>query len=534
MTASMTDTLQVRRMSKLQHDEANSISSHVSKDEKALKDSAIGERLPYNDYTTIDWLHDLVKDSYRYRSLREAPGLRRKAYAVLDDCSGWIAIAACGILTACIAFCVDVAVVTVSDWKLGYCKENIFKNRSTCLSWHQWSNGYWKAFGVYLGFALCFGICAAGLTMTTKRNLPAAAPGYGDNYVQREPSMGSPLGKSMYMAAGSGIPEIKTLLSGFEIPDLLSLKTLIVKAVGATFAVPTSMCLGKEGPFCHISASVTHLVTSQLPRFKDNGRKSREILAAGVAAGLTVAFGTAIGGVLFAYEEIATYFPRKILWRAFLCSALAAYTLQALNPTGTGKLILFETHYNTSYQVQHYAIFILIGVAGGLWGGTFCKLNSMWSRWFRSHRLIKNHPVFEVFLIVLATVLLQYPNPLTRQDGDVIIRNLLVDCRDGASASTWVCINETREDGLWGYVGWLAYGCIVKLVLTTVTFGAKVPSGILIPSMDAGSLFGRLVGLGIGNSSPGVFAMVGSGAFLAGVSRMTVSLCVILVELTGG
>lgn len=36
------------------------LSSHFSKDEQALGETAVGERLPYNDYTTIDWLHDLV------------------------------------------------------------------------------------------------------------------------------------------------------------------------------------------------------------------------------------------------------------------------------------------------------------------------------------------------------------------------------------------------------------------------------------------------------------------------------------------
>lgn len=36
------------------------ISSHLSKEEQLLSDTAVGERLPYNDYTTIDWLHDLV------------------------------------------------------------------------------------------------------------------------------------------------------------------------------------------------------------------------------------------------------------------------------------------------------------------------------------------------------------------------------------------------------------------------------------------------------------------------------------------
>jgi chloride channel 3/4/5 len=36
------------------------ISSHLPKEEQLLVHTAIGERLPYNDYTTIDWLHDLV------------------------------------------------------------------------------------------------------------------------------------------------------------------------------------------------------------------------------------------------------------------------------------------------------------------------------------------------------------------------------------------------------------------------------------------------------------------------------------------
>lgn len=41
-------------------DAASIVSSHISKEEQALVESAVGERLPYNDYTTIDWLHDLV------------------------------------------------------------------------------------------------------------------------------------------------------------------------------------------------------------------------------------------------------------------------------------------------------------------------------------------------------------------------------------------------------------------------------------------------------------------------------------------
>lgn len=377
--------------------------------------------------------------------------------------------------------------------------------------------------------------------MTTKRALPAAAPGTGDKYQamkQNHPINGeiaeleaNPAGKSIYMAAGSGIPEIKTILSGFVIPHFLDFKVLLVKAVGATFAVSTGMCLGKEGPFVHISTCVAYLVAIRLPKYRDNGRKLREMLSAGCASGLSVAFGAPIGGVLFAYEEISTYFPRKVLWRAFVCSLFAAMTLRGLNPTGTGKLVLFETNYGTTYQPMHYLVFVILGIAGGIFGGIFCKANFLWSRTFRKHNIIKNNPVFEVFLVVLATALLQYPNPLAREPGDIIIKNLLVDCRGDNLA--YVCEMESLASRP-KYIGWLVYGTLVKLILTIITFGIKVPSGIIIPALDGGAFFGRLIGqLMLSSISPGIFAMVGAGAFLAGVSRMTISLAVIMFELTG-
>jgi len=54
-----------------------------------------------------------------------------------------------------------------------------------------------------------------------------------------------------------------------------------------------------------------------------------------------------------------------------------------------------------------------------------------------------------------------------------------------------------------------------------------VPSGIIIPALDAGALYGRLLGVlltywtGQEVIAPGVLAMIGAAAFLGGVSRMT-------------
>ena len=166
-----------------------------------------------------------------------------------------------------------------------------------------WTDGWYRAFGIFVAFALAYGVISSSLTMLTKSTLPAAAPGHGDHHQELNGGIDPPVtGKTMYLASGSGIPEIKTILSGFVIPHFLDFKVLLVKAIGAVFAVATGMCLGKEGPFVHISTCVAYLVGKCFPKYHENGRKMRELLSAGCSSGLSVAFGAPIGGILFSYE----------------------------------------------------------------------------------------------------------------------------------------------------------------------------------------------------------------------------------------
>ena len=187
-----------------------------------------------------------VKDSYRVRSIHSKQGIRYRLASLFDEASGWIAVAIIGTLTACVAFLVDVAEATVSDWKLGYCTRNPFLNREACcegktplLGWthssseqpgvdcqgfHQWSESYAPSFAIYVAFALAFGVISSSATMFTKRSLPVASPGTGDKNQYNGPPQPVASGKTMYMAAGSGIPEIKTILSGFVIPHFLDFK----------------------------------------------------------------------------------------------------------------------------------------------------------------------------------------------------------------------------------------------------------------------------------------------------------------------
>jgi H+/Cl- antiporter ClcA len=63
-------------------------------------------------------------------------------------------------------------------------------------------------------------------------------------------------------------------------------------------------------------------------KFRHNKAKKREIITAASAAGVGVAFGSPIGGVLFALEEMSSQFTLKTMWRSFFCALVATVVLK--------------------------------------------------------------------------------------------------------------------------------------------------------------------------------------------------------------
>lgn len=215
---------------------------------------------PYSGYATADWLRALVQNrqSQQADASRDTAGVAVYLNRWWQPAQSWLAACFIGVATALVAFAVDVSVETVSDWKTGRCVSSFWLNKRACCAldggdcmyWAPWASDFRLSYFVYVASAVAFGIFASWLSMSTKQDLLALSDDGADDLDhatddQSRSTHKPVVVKTMYMETGSGIPEIKPVLSGFDIPHLLSFKVMVVKSVGAVFAVATAMCLGK-------------------------------------------------------------------------------------------------------------------------------------------------------------------------------------------------------------------------------------------------------------------------------------------------
>ena len=301
------------------------------------------ERVWYDQFTSTDWVHDSIADSSRLRDLRARKDIRGRVYAWLDGAQGWILVALIGCITAIIAYGVNVTESAVFDIKEGCCNDRWYYSKAKCCfgqeectSWKTWGDRLnitgaekeWIDFIAYVFFVVLFSTAACLLTLTTKTVIPSAFSistldenlGADDRRYQNDPDALSikgsesltshpglleiPASMVYYPAAGSGVAEVKVILSGFVVHGYLGVKTLVVKAFALILSVSSGLSLGKEGPYVHIATCVGNIASRLFSKYHHNDGKRREVLSASAASGVGVAFGAPIGGVLFSLEEV--------------------------------------------------------------------------------------------------------------------------------------------------------------------------------------------------------------------------------------
>ncbi|MCJ8739856.1 hypothetical protein PDJAM_G00052140 [Pangasius djambal] len=170
-------------------------------------------------------------------------------------------------------------------------------------------------------------------------------------------------------AAGSGIPEMKTILRGVVLKEYLTLKTFVAKVIGLTCALGSGMPLGKEGPFVHIASLCAALLCKFMSLFGgiyENESRNIEMLAAACAVGVGCCFAAPIGGVLFSIEVTSTFFAVRNYWRGFFAATFSAFIFRVLavwNRDEETITALFKTRFRLDFpfDLQELPAFAVIG-----------------------------------------------------------------------------------------------------------------------------------------------------------------------------
>ncbi|BAT84816.1 hypothetical protein LR48_Vigan03g181200 [Vigna angularis] len=514
--------------------ESNPLNEPLLKRNRTLSSNPlalIGEKVSYIeslDYEINE--NDLFKHDWRSRS-----GVQVLQYIFLK----WLLAFLVGLLTGIIATLINLAIENIAGYKLLAVLKYIHKER------------YWTGFLYFTGINFLLTFVAAILCV-------CFAP----------------------TAAGPGIPEIKAYLNGVDTPNMFGATTLIVKIIGSIGAVSAGLDLGKEGPLVHIGSCIASLLGQGGPdnyrikwrwlRYFNNDRDRRDLITCGSSSGVCAAFRAPVGGVLFALEEVATWWRSALLWRTFFSTAVVVVVLRAFIEIcnsgkcglfGEGGLIMFDvSNVTVRYHAMDIVIVVVIGIIGGVLGSLY---NHVLHKILRLYNLInqkgKIHKLLLSLAVALFTSMCQYGLPFlakcTPCDSSIPESACPTNGRSGNFkqfncppgfyndlATLLLTTNDDAVRNIFSTNTPLEYQpmsllifFVLYCILGLITFGIAVPSGLFLPIILMGSGYGRLLGFYMGphtNIDQGLFAVLGAASLMAGSMRMTVSLCVIFLELT--
>lgn len=237
------------------------------------------------------------------------------------------------------------------------------------------------------------------------------------------------------------------------------------------------------------------------------------------------------------------------MWQSFVCAMTAAMVLQAFDPFRSGKLVMYQVTYSSGWHGFELVPFVILGIFGGIYGGLFIKANMWVAKWRRSTPWLPG-PVVQVVIVACLTALINYPNHYMRSQNSDLVSNLFSECSKLLDDQYGLCKTGAASAG---NIVLLIFAAFLAFCLAAITFGLQIPAGIILPTMAIGALTGRAVGIimeiwqnnhpkfiafhtcepDIPCITPGTYAIIGAAAALAGVTRMTVSIVVIMFELTG-
>ncbi|EPY53828.1 ClC chloride channel [Schizosaccharomyces cryophilus OY26] len=482
----------------------------------------------FNNYKTDDRVQETIQTFNKEESIDKSNW--SALWRLWNAGHSWFIVCIIGVSIGASAYMLSVVTSFFSDIRRGHCLSRWFFNEkfccmyseesgTTCTTWVQWSDSFVFNYLVYAFLALIFIIISAIVVKDL-----------------------SPL------AAGSGISEIKAIINGFSRDDFVSFRVLLVKCVCLPLTIASGLSVGKEGPSVHLATAMGHVIASIFKRLKLHSVNFRDIYVSSAAAGVAVAFGSPIGGVLFGIEEMASGYTSRMIWYTFSCCLFAVATLHLLDPFRTGQLVLFEVRYSGSWHFFELFYFSILGIFGGFYGEVVMRL------FFTVQKLRKVYvdkwPVIDASVVVIVTALISYFNTWLKLDMTLGMELLFQDCKSVTTPELNDLCNPNNE-GKNSLL--LLTSTLLRMIFVSFSYGVKVPAGIFVPSMAVGATFGRMVGLfadilyrkfpdlflfsachGSGSCiTPGTYALLGAAASLSGMMHLTMTVVVIMFELTG-
>lgn len=284
----------------------------------------------------------------------------------------------------------------------------------------------------------------------------------------------------------------------------ISLKSLITQFVGGVLSVISGQSAGREGAAVHLGAASSSLLGRYL-HLPNNS--IRILISCGTAAAISASFNTPIAGVIFAMEVVMMEYTIAGFTPVILASVAAAVLSQMVYGNETA-FIVPQLYMNSLIEIPYI---VICGIAIGVISASFVGLIQ------RTIRI----STFGIFYRILAA------------GGITGLAAMFLPEIMGIGYDT---VNQT----LLGQIG-LALLCAIaigKIVITGISVGLGMPSGLIGPILFIGACVGGVFGIlaeifmpSIA-SSPGFYAMLGMGAMMGSVLQAPLAALLALLELT--
>lgn len=308
-------------------------------------------------------------------------------------------------------------------------------------------------------------------------------------------------------SSGSGIPQV---LASIEIRDeglareFLRKMVILVKIFSSFIAIFAGAAIGREGPSLQISAAIAYN-TGKLTEKLGLKMKVEQLLIAGAAGGLSAAFNTPIGGVVYAIEELSKEHVRNFRDVLLLSVVISGLTAQLISGN-----YLFLGYPMVTKNHSAWAMFLIIicALCAGMLGGISSKFLIDLMRW-RSSKPLKTQLMIVATLGLIFAAAFTYLGP----------RNLY-----SGKESINVVLFATDE------LPW--YEFLTRVSMPVLSSMSGIAGGIFAPALSAGATFGGLFAGVLDPSLTVILGLSGMVGFLTGVTHTPITSFILVLEMT--